>query len=313
MTNMNQLRIGVVGVGGAGGYFACRWAESGHHVVAIARGAHRESIERDGLRVRSPLGDARARIEVASDMAALEGTEVVVFATKTWQLPVALESAIAYISPDAVVFGLQNGVESPRLLAEVHPAENAWGGTCRIISYIEEPGVIRHVGAHPTITLGEPSGGLTKRGVGLQDRLDVPACASVVASDDITRDLWKKLLFFAPVSGLGSISRSTIGAFRSVPESRTLLKAAISETANVGRALGVDLGSEVEGDALRFIDGLPAEATSSMQRDFDAGRRTELEALSGFVSRTGTQVGVATPTHDAIYGALLPMELAARG
>ena len=49
-----------------------------------------------------------------------------------------------------------------------------------------------------------------------------------------------------------------------------------------------------------------------MHRDFEAGRRTELEALSGAVVRLGRDLGVPTPTHDFMYSCLLPLELGAR-
>ena len=91
------------------------------------------------------------------------------------------------------------------------------------------------------------------------------------------------------------------------------VKSAIEETAAVGRTLGVELHPETEANTLAFLETIPPDGTSSLHRDVEAGRRTELEALSGYVSRRGHEVGVPTPTHDAIYEALLPVEQKARG
>ena len=66
-------------------------------------------------------------------------------------------------------------------------------------------------------------------------------------------------------------------------------------------------------EELQFIAGLPADGTSSLQRDFQDGVRTELEALSGAVVRQATDAGVATPVHTFFYSSLLPLELKARG
>ena len=63
---------------------------------------------------------------------------------------------------------------------------------------------------------------------------------------------------------------------------------------------------------LKFVDGLPEDVTSSMQRDIMEGRPSELEALNGAVVRLGREAGVATPVHGFIYAALAPLEARAR-
>lgn len=306
------MRIGLVGAGGAGGYFAARWVEAGRDVVLIARGAHLERIRSDGLRLRSPLGDATVSVRASDDMAALGSADLVVFATKTWQLQAALDAAGPHVPPGAPVFGLQNGVEAPELMRRVRPPEDVLAGTCRLISYVEEPGVIRHVGVSPMLTFGETSAGVSDRARRIQRVLDVPDVVSATASDDALAELWTKFLFFAPLSGIGALTRCEIGRFRAVPETRRMLEAAVREVAEVGRAAGVALGPDAVARTLEYIDRLPPEGTTSMQRDFEAGRRTELEALSGFVSRRGSELGVPTPTHDLVRAALLPLELEAR-
>jgi 2-dehydropantoate 2-reductase len=47
-----------------------------------------------------------------------------------------------------------------------------------------------------------------------------------------------------------------------------------------------------------------------MLMDLENGRRLELNWLSGAVAQFGEELGVPTPTHHAIYGAL---KLAAEG
>ena len=63
---------------------------------------------------------------------------------------------------------------------------------------------------------------------------------------------------------------------------------------------------------MTFIEGLPADGTSSMQRDVLDGRPSELEAHNGAVVRFGRSAQVATPIHQFIYATLLPMETGAR-
>ena len=51
------LKIAVMGAGGIGGYYGGRLAAAGADVSFIARGAHLAAMQRDGLRVISPLGN----------------------------------------------------------------------------------------------------------------------------------------------------------------------------------------------------------------------------------------------------------------
>ncbi len=52
------------------------------------------------------------------------------------------------------------------------------------------------------------------------------------------------------------------------------------------------------------MQGLPHAFGTSMQRDFERRGRVELEQLSGAVVRRGRELGVSTPTTDAIYAIL---------
>jgi len=306
------MHIGIVGAGGAGGYFAARWFEAGIEVTLIARGRHLDAMKASGLRLVSPLGDAIARPALSRDPAALAAADVVVFATKSWQLDEAVASAAPFLKMDAVVFGIQNGVGSVNQLAGAVGAKNVLGATCRIISLVERPGVVRHVGVDPIIFIGEAEGQLSARVRDLGAALSIGRKLTVEASSDIVHALWEKLLLFAPVSGVGSVTGTSIGTFRADAEGRRLLTAAIAEVAAVAKALGIDLGENAVQRSLDFIETVPPDGTSSMHRDFEAGRRTELEALSGAVSRLGVGLGVPTPTHDFIVESLMPRELAAR-
>jgi 2-dehydropantoate 2-reductase len=51
------MRVAVMAAGALGAYFGGRLAEAGHDVHFIARGAHKDAIERDGLKVESPVGN----------------------------------------------------------------------------------------------------------------------------------------------------------------------------------------------------------------------------------------------------------------
>jgi 2-dehydropantoate 2-reductase len=121
-----------------------------------------------------------------------------------------------------------------------------------------------------------------------------------------------KFLFIAPVSGIGAVTRSPIGVIRSLPETRKLLVQAMEEVRSLADAKGIPLSGEAVDRTMAFLDGMPREATASMQRDILEGRPSELEAINGAVVRLGRAARVETPLHGFIYASLLPVETEAR-
>jgi 2-dehydropantoate 2-reductase len=91
-----------------------------------------------------------------------------------------------------------------------------------------------------------------------------------------------------------------------------MLRDAMEEVAALAAACGVSLADDAIDKTLRFVDGLPEDVTSSMQRDIIEGRPSELEALNGAVVRLGRDAGVPTPVNRFIYAALTPTEAQAR-
>jgi len=307
------LKVAVIGAGGVGGYFGARWAQAGLDVTLLARGAHLEAINKNGLALHSPLGDTRVNVRAVENASEIGEVDVVVVATKTWQLASLADVVEPLVGRDTVVFGLQNGVEAADVLSTfVHPS-SVLGGTCRIISFVDEPGVIRHVGIDPRLTIGEVEGGRSSRVESVAEALDEAHGLTVQIANDITLALWRKFLLFAPISALGSITQAPIGVFRSLPETRELLAKALEEVYELAKAKGVGLLPESVEQTLELIDGIPPNGTSSLQRDFRDGVRTELDMLAGAVVRLAGDAGVEVPVHTFFYSALLPLELKARG
>ena len=59
---------------------------------------------------------------------------------------------------------------------------------------------------------------------------------------------------------------------------------------------------------LKVIDGFNHDTTASMQRDFMAGRPSELDNFNGYIVHQGDKLSIETPVNDFIYYSLRPME-----
>ena len=311
------MRIAFFGAGAVGSYFGGRLIQSGTHDISlIARGAHLEALRADGLRIESPAGDAH--VSPGSFMAVSSPADVgqvdVVFVTvKAWLVREAARAITPLLGTDTLIIPLQNGVEAAdQLLEELPNGSDVIGGTCRIFAERAAPGLVRHTGVPPTITIGCLDGEESEPVRRASDAL-LSAGIDATVRADIRTALWEKLLFVGPLAGVGAVTREPIGVFRSVPQSRALLTACMQEILAVAKAAGVEMPADAFEGAMRLVELAPPGGTASMQRDIAAGRPSELEAQVGVIPRLGQLHGVPTPTHDSIYASLVPSELRARG
>ena len=307
------MRIAVLGAGAVGGYFGARMAQAGCSVVFVARGAHLEAIRRHGLRVESPAGDYTVHPAEATDApGSVRDADAWIVGVKAWQVPEAAAALRPVAGAESVVVPLQNGVEAAAQLAAVLGDDRVLGGSCRILACVSAPGRIRHVGVDPVLEFGERDGRRTGRALSLLAAFDGATGATARAVDDIEAAVWQKFLFIAPTSGVGALSGTPAQVFRARPATRAMLVAAMQEVFHLARARRVALPDDAVDRALALVDALPEGATSSMQRDMQAGRPSELESLNGAVVRLARAAGVPAPVNESIHRSLLPSERRAR-
>ena len=298
------MRIVVYGTGGVGGYFGGRLAQAGEDVTFIARGEHLRAIKGNGLRVDSPNGDFVIHPARATDNIDEVGeTDLVILGVKAWQVPDAARAIKPVVGPTTTVLPLQNGVDAvPQLVAELGSARVV-GGLCRIVSYVVEPGHIRHAGFAPTIIIGELDDQRTERIAKIEEVFKHAGLDTTIAAD-IQVALWTKFLFIASFSGVGALANAPAGVLRSDPKRRAQMLSAMEEIYALAHARGVKLPSDSVEKVMAAVDGLPNDATSSMQRDIAAGKPSELESQNGAVVRMARESGIDVPTHTLIYQTL---------
>jgi len=306
------MRIAIVGAGGVGGYFGGKLAKAGHdEVVFVARGATLEALRARGLRVDSINGDFTVERVNATD-APREIADAVVFCVKAWQIPEAARQVKAIVGPETAVVPLENGMEAPEQLAEIFGREHVLGGLCGIVSFVVEPGHIRHMAAEPIVMFGELDNRPSER---TKQLLDAFLRSGVKAEipPDIAHSMWTKFLFIVPMSAIGALTRVPIGTWRTMPEVREIAEQSVREVIALANARGANLGDDDFTRTMERYDNLAPASTSSLQRDVMDGKPSELDAQIGAVVRLARESGVAVPVSEMLYHCLLPQERRARG
>ncbi|KZS39916.1 2-dehydropantoate 2-reductase [Aquimarina aggregata] len=302
----------IIGIGGVGGYFGGKIIDSGQKVTLVARGKHLEAIRKDGLQVKSIAGDFITHPFMVTDsIDKVEKADLILICTKSWQVKEAGALIKPILKEDTVVIPLQNGADNAEKLVSVVDKEHVLGGLCRIYSKIESPGVISHFGHTPEVVFGELDRKKTDRLHKVKEIFDKAGFKNTI-SEDIEVAIWTKFMFIATVSGLGALTRASIGEMYEASDVKKLLEQTATEIYKVGIAKGVALPSTIVDSIMNFIGKQPFDSTASTQRDILEGRPSELENFNGYIVNEGKRLGVSTPVNTFVYSCLAPMEIKAR-
>ena len=306
------MHIVIYGAGGIGGYFGARLAQAGNEVTFIARGKHLEAIKQHGLRLKSSKGDYLVYPAKATDtISELAAIEIILICVKTWQLAEVAQLIKPVLNENTIVISLLNGLENEQVLCSVINKKHVMGGLCKIVSKIEDFGIINHLSYEPTIVFGELTHTFTERAL-LVEKTFLNAGITTKLSAAIQNEIWTKFLYISTISAIGALTRATIGEMIASPQIKKIMVQTAQEIVAVANAKGIDLPKNIIEKQFQIIESQPFHTTSSLYRDMIEGKPSELEAQNGTVVRFGSALGIPTPMNDFIYYCLLPQEKKAR-
>ena len=307
------MRVATMATGGIGGFLAVKLANSGHQVATIARGRHLAAIIKNGLTLEDPSGVELAHPWIATDDPSKVGkVDAIIFGVKGDALEAAARACLPMLAAETVVVPFLNGVEASDRLIEVLPEQNVANGMAQISTTIASPGVIEKTGEFNVFTFGERDSRPSERITALQKAIN-DAGSSAPATDDIERDVWSKFVLFSAVSGVTAAGRCTMGDIVATPELGELFRRVVSETAEIGRALGVALRPDIESRTWAAASSLPKTLRASTAIDLENGRPLEIEWISGAAARLAKKAGTNAMINEALYALLMPYKHGVRG
>jgi 2-dehydropantoate 2-reductase len=267
--------------------------------------AHVDAIERDGLRLTG-AGTVHARLRATSDARALPACDFGIVATKAMHAEAAIE-ATAHAFDNAAVASVMNGVGNEETLAR-HVARVIRGTTFPAGKLLEPGHVQWDVKGETTFSPFDPAPAGVDEVAALADactRGGMPATAVA----DARPAQWRKVIFNSATNPVGALTGLTHGR---VCE-RLDLRALSSRLVDEGKAVAAAQGITLDADPEELIDhaAKPEVAyghKASMLQDVEARRPTEIDFLNGGIARFGRELGVPTPTHDAITSLIKGVE-----
>lgn len=287
--------VAVVGAGAIGGVLAALAAERGHDVTVCVRTPF------DVLTVTTDDVERVVPATIATDPATVARADWVVLATKAQDTASAAGWLRALTGPGTVVVVAQNGVDhAARVDGLADPAATVLPASVRLGAEAVAPGRIVHRRwARLTVPAGDAADGLAA----LYGADGTPGRLEVVASDDFTTVLWRKLLSNAVANPVTALTGRR-NAVLTEPATRDLVVDLAREVAAVGRSVGAALtDADVDG-LVALYDGMSPDLGTSMLYDRLAGRPLEHEYLTGAVVAAGHRTGTPTPLNSAVLALL---------
>ncbi|WP_024892117.1 2-dehydropantoate 2-reductase [Luteimonas huabeiensis] len=299
------MRILVLGAGGTGGYFGGRLAQSGADIAFLVRPARAAALARDGLRLRSPLGDADIPVrcltaEDAPAIAAQQPFDLVLLSCKAYDLDSAIEAIAPVVGPGTAVLPILNGLRHYAALDARFGPDNVIGGLCFISATQAPDGSIRHHTRAASITFGE------------RDGQDSARCRSFAAlceaagirhlhAPDIAGEQWNKFTFLATLAAATCLMRTDVGTIAATEGGPDFVRALYAETLAAAEAAGHPVPAAAQQTALRQLTEPGSPMKASMLHDLEAGRRVEAAHIVGDMLERVRATGTDAPRLAAAW------------
>jgi 2-dehydropantoate 2-reductase len=298
------MRIAIIGAGGVGGYYGALLARGGHDVTLLARGEHLDAIRQNGIMIKDHDTTFSVPVNATDRADDLRGADWAMLAVKSYSVP-ELTDVLAMLAKDGVaIVPILNGVTTAQNLeAAGVPRAQILGATTIMNAHKTAPGVIERLSRKERFVVGELDGTMSRRAEAIAAAMQ-SAGGESLATREIVLELWQKFNMLCACAAACGMARSDLGTIRDTELGRLLIERAVREIAAVARAKHVPIPSTQEEDALARIAALPASLKPSFVLDVERGGPTELDVLSGAVSRFGREMGVPTPVHDTAAAVL---------
>ena len=307
------MNICVFGAGAIGGYIGCCLSKAGANVSLIARGPHKEAIEKNGLTLITENSSDTFNLKVTENPKELETQDYIIIGVKAHAIAGIVENLKPLLNKNTCILSAVNGIpwwyfykaNSNTILENTHidsvdpdgiiwknlNPERALGCVVYPACEIEKPGVIKHIEGN-RFSLGEPSGINTDRLKILSD-LFIKGGLKAPQKKNLRDEIWIKLwgnCSFNPISAITGASLDIIG---NDPSSRNLIKLMMEECQKVGEAVGVNFGVSID----KRIDGASSIIghKPSTRQDIEMKRPLEIDPIMSAIIEIGNKLNIATP------------------
>ena len=317
----------IIGAGGTGGILGFYMTKAGKDVTLIARNAHLEAMQKQGLSVEKMWTNETETIPVGAESmesyeAKGEKADVILVCVKKY----SLDSCIPFIQnishKNTIVVPVLNVYGTGAYLQEKLSKVLVTDGCIYVSANIKQAGVLLQHGEILRVFFGvREKEDLKKLNGQLDGEYKAERLLKKIAqdfkdsgidgilSDNIKRDALTKFSYVSPIGTAGLYLHAVAGDFQREGEARELFKTLIREIVTLANAMGITFEEDLVERNLKILSNLPEEATTSMQRDVIEGKQSEIDGLVYEVVRMAKKYGVEVPAYERAAEKFREMEV----
>lgn len=282
------MKISIVGPGAMGCLFAAKLAGAGNDVTLIDYKPERAALlSKSGVSVEEDGVTSTYSVDASSDPSAIADSDGVVFMVKAYSTRDSAERIKDYVSSGAWVLSIQNGMGNVEILSEIFGKERVLAGTSSHGGTMLEPGKIRHAGIGPTF-IGKVDND-SPHDIKKVAELFTSAGIETSVAENVLSLLWKKLVINVGINPLTALLRIKNGELLERESALDVSRVAVYEAVLIAEKDGVDFEDKDPFDLVKDIMSKTAGNISSMHQDVEAGRRTEIDFICGYVVERARQ------------------------
>ncbi len=292
------MKVAVFGAGALGSLIGGLLSDR-NQVTLIGRERHMEAIRNEGLSVTGVV----ERVYHPTAKTTVEGMgeqEVVLITVKAYDTAAALRSIRPMVSPNTIVVSMQNGLNNADLITKEYGALAVIALTSLGSTYLS-PGRVCFAGRGETV-VGSLTGNeeATAKIGSLFEEAGIPCRLT----DDIESELWLKAIVNACINPITALRREMNGCIALHPQLKKLARELCQEVSKAAEANQISLPVSDQFAKVMEVINLTSENKSSMLQDVEAGRRTEIDEITGELIRRGEEKGVELPRNRVLWSLL---------
>lgn len=298
-----KTRIGILGIGGVGGYFGGLLAKKYQNdnqieIVFIARGDTKNAIAQDGLTIVTDQTETQVFPSIVSDNPAEIGVlDYLICATKTYHIESSLNALTPCISTKTIILPLYNGVDATDRIQKIFPKNRVLQACVYIVSMIVSPGKIKKTGAFESLFFGSQK--IENEELVVLQKLLENANIQSQLVQNIEETIWEKFVFIATLASATTFFNQNIGQI--LTKNIHFFTQLLIEITNLAKAKNINLPENILEQTIQKLKIAPQEATSSMHRDFLNNQSIELQSLTQYVVNQSLIYKIKTPNFDLVF------------
>jgi 2-dehydropantoate 2-reductase len=273
------------------------------------------AIDQDGLHINGIWGEHHVtELRTATTCTQLRGQtfDLVILSVKSYDTQQAIEEVVPLLAPDGLVISFQNGLGNVETIAEFVGAERTLGGMVIFGARVGTPGHVTVTVYANEVNIGSPTGVVSRHRVEEVAALISASGVPTLATDEIDKHIWGKMLYNCALNPLSAILNASYGELAAESDTREIMNRVVEEIFAVADARDTELfWSKPEEFLKLFYEVLipPTKAHyASMLEDLKRGGKTEIEALNGAIVSYGNEANVECPVNDVLSNIIRVME-----